>query len=151
MKENYYFVIKNDERQTQSHLCLKKKSRPPSVTAKILNNKHLRLQNHGSLIHFLLQYFDVSNECSLSIFSNSCFEYLTENNLETFFKTLSHFQIHLSVPQSLSVIFKSESRFVNNNRSSSKSIDNTIPSLSISIYISQMQNEIEALRHPSKI
>jgi hypothetical protein len=48
------------------------------------------------------------------------------------------------VIQSLSFIFKSDHRFVNDNRHSSKSTITTIPSLSLSL--SQPQNEIDDLR-----
>jgi accessory gene regulator protein AgrB len=59
--------------------------------------------------------------------------------------TLFALKIPPSVTQSLSFIFKSETRFVHNNQHSSKSIANTILSLSLYIFISRMQNKIETL------
>jgi hypothetical protein len=115
----------------------------PSTLSKILKNNNLHLESEDSLFDFLLKYFSVWNEYSLSLFENIYFEYLNETNLETFFKVFSESKFHFppSIIQSLSFLFKSESRTVLKNRHLSKQIPDTIFSLS------QLKNENRCLQN----
>jgi hypothetical protein len=114
---------------------------PPFALSKILKSKNLRLESEDSLFDFLLKYFSVWNESSLSLFENIYFEYLSDNNLETFFKAFSElkYQFPPSIIQSLSFLLKSEDRSVHKTRHSSKQILNSFAS------VNQAKNENDSL------
>jgi hypothetical protein len=115
---------------------------PPFGISEILKNEHFQIQSEDSLFDFLLKYFDVLGERSLSLIENVHFEYLNRNNLKAFFELFSHFEIPPSVIQFLSFIFKFTNRFVHPNRDPSQSISTSIHYLSLS----QIQNEIETFQ-----